>query len=321
MEKITVIVTIFNEEKTIRSLLTALTAQTLQPDEVILVDGGSHDQTGQVVHQFVEEHPQFPIQFIEKKGNRSVGRNEAIRSAKNEFIAITDAGCIPHNDWLEKLSQKAHEITQQEFVVAGYYDAQSKTVLQEAMVPYVLVMPDKVNPQDFLPATRSMLMTKSAWQKVGGFDERLSDNEDHAFAHKLKNAGVKMTFTEKAKVTWIPRSNLLQFAWMIYRFARGDMYAEIFRPKVLLVFARYFAGFILLGFFLLLGFPVDYLMIVNVVGFVVYVIWAIRKNARYTPRGWYWLPILQFTADLAVMSGSTVGLLMKLGSTHRSSQP
>jgi hypothetical protein len=42
-----------------------------------------------------------------------------------------------------------------------------------------------------------------------------------------------------------------------------------------------------------------------------YLAWAISKNVRYAPQGWYWLPVLQLTADVSVMAGSLVGWLRR----------
>src|SRR5688500_12845752 len=118
--KVSCIVTVLNEEATIERLLTALAHQTHQPDEIIIVDGGSKDSTVEKIANFtlqdapehvekdvhdVGEKPkaQEPVKkVIEKKGNRAVGRNEAVRVATGEIIVCTDAGCIPDKHWVER---------------------------------------------------------------------------------------------------------------------------------------------------------------------------------------------------------------------------
>ena len=306
MHDVTVIVTVLNESHTIESLLMALMRQTHHPDEVILVDGGSRDDTFEKSVSFGKQHPELHLKVIQKKGNRSVGRNTAIRSASTKLIAITDAGCIPHTNWVEKLLEK--NFSSDLFAVAGYYDAKPKNAFEEAMVPYVFVMPDKVDPENFLPATRSMLMTKKSWESVGGFNETLSDNEDYAFAHSLKKSNIPIFFAGDAKVTWIPRQNLRQFSWMIFRFARGDIFSGIVRPKVLFLFGRYV--FFLLTVSLTLSLLGTWAaLLFTLLCFLTYFFWSLQKNRRYVPRGWYWLPLLQTTADIAVMTGSLSGLV------------
>ena len=179
--KISVVVTVLNEAEMIWILLLGLISQTHPPSEVIIVDGGSTDLTVQLIKVFQKNYPHFPLKIVTKKGSRSQGRNFGIRLAKHDWIAITDAGCMPHIDWLEKLACTATQTRAD--VVAGYYEAASETAFQAAVTPYMLVMPDRVDSTHFLPATRSMMLKKQAWKDVGGFNESLILSEDYVFAH------------------------------------------------------------------------------------------------------------------------------------------
>lgn len=303
--KISVVVTVLNEAEMIGVLLLGLISQTYPPSEVIIVDAGSTDFTVQLIKVFQKNHPNFPLKLVVKKGNRSVGRNFGIKLAKHNWIAITDAGCMPHADWLEKLVQKATQTKAE--VVAGYYEAAPKTAFQAAVVPYMLVMPDKVNPAYFLPATRSMLIKKQAWEKVAGFNEKLVLSEDYDFAHKLERAKFKFAFTKDAKVSWWPIETLKDFYQTVSGMAEYDARARITRIKSYLIFCRY-------AIFLLLAIVFFYPHWLLCVAFVVitastYSLWAMWKNAQYLDSGWYYLPILQVVSDLAVMAGTIRGII------------
>jgi glycosyltransferase involved in cell wall biosynthesis len=302
MAKISLIITVLNEETTIVSLLNSFVAQTVLPSEVIIVDGGSTDLTVKKIQTFVKNFSTNKIKIVvdSKKGNRSIGRNYAISLAKNDLIVITDAGCVLAKNWLQELVKK-HEESKAP-VIAGYYSAQAQTDFQKAVVPYVLVMPDKINENKFLPATRSMLISKAIFNKMGGFDESLNDNEDYAFAKKLEKNKIQISFTKKAIVYWQPVESLEKFYKMIYRFAKGDIYSGIVRPKVLLIFLRYFI------FLQLLFFAGALFWLVM----LIYSWWAIQKNKPYVGSGWRYLPLLQVSSDIAVIHGSLVGLNQKL---------
>ena len=107
-------------------------------------------------------------------------------------------------------------------------------------------MEDKITGgKEFLPATRSMALTKSIWKKAGRFDEQLSHNEDYAFANKLNVIGARVEFCKDAIVNWMPGKNLKQAFVMFFRFALGDAEAKIFRDKVVYIFLRYiFAAYL-----------------------------------------------------------------------------
>lgn len=328
MTTVSLCITILNEEHTINQLITAIANQTRLPDEVVIVDGGSSDTTRNVVEQalFDVEYSTckntelvfsgkiargktvVPVRFLQVVGNRSVGRNYAIATAVHDWIAITDAGCLPQPSWLEELlTAQAHTDS---LVIAGYYNAIVRTDFEEAMVPYVLVMPDRVDPHSFLPATRSMMLHKSIWERAGGFDEQLADNEDYAFAKTIARL-TPISFTKAAIVSWIPRQTIGQFYNMVYRFARGDMQAGLIRPKVLLIFLRYLLIIPFILLFCIAHSSLTVSIIVLALLAAGYALWAIAKNYRYVPHGWYWLPILQFSADAAVMSGSIAGVLRR----------
>jgi glycosyltransferase involved in cell wall biosynthesis len=316
MAKVSLIITVLNEEKSMRALLEALRAQTRRADEVVIADGGSTDRTQLFITQFAQAHPKLRLRLIEAKGNRSVGRNAAIAHTRYEWVAITDAGCVPHRDWLEQLVAAATRKPSAQ-VIAGYYDAKPHTPFEEAEVPYALVMPDRVDREHFLPATRSMMIRKSVWENFGGFDPSLSDNEDYAFSLKILRFGKQIIFAEKAKVTWMPRQSIEQFYWMIYRFARGDITAGILRVKVIGVFGRYGLGLMVLSALLFAHHPLAALA-VGLFGLTFYSLWAIQKNLRYAPTGWPYLPLLQLTADAGVLIGSSRGAMSWVGRKYRS---
>jgi glycosyltransferase involved in cell wall biosynthesis len=305
---ISLVITVLNEAKTIESLLKALLRQKFLPIEVIIVDGGSGDETVAKIKQFFTANkPNFTLKTkILPNANRSQARNWGIVHAKHNLIAITDAGCVPQPDWLENLVTQ-YQTTQAD-IISGFFYGLSTTPFEQAAVAYTLEMPDRINPDTFLPTTRSVLFTKKIWQQLGGFDETLSLNEDFAFFWRAKQRNVSFSLAKNALVGWLPRRTWSAFAQMIYRFAQGDTQAGIIRPKVKLLFARYLIALITVIY--LLSLTTASLATITFFyssGLIIYFLWAISKNLKYTPRGWFWLPMLQLTADACVMAGSIVG--------------
>ena len=305
--KVSLISTVFNESESINSFLESIDSQSVLPDEVIITDGGSTDDTVKKILSFNPRRLKSKVILINLRGNRSVGRNEAIKRSTHEIITCSDTGCTLGKDWIKNITKPFS--SEGVDVVAGYYEGKFSNIFQKCLIPYVLVMEDKINSEDFLPATRSVAFRKELWEKVGRFDESLSNNEDYAFAKKLKKINVNIVFVKKAIVYWKPRKNFYEAFVMFYRFAMGDIESGIVRPKVILVFLRYLVGIVLLFLYLISENQTIILLIIFFLIF--YVILSILKNYKYVKdiKAFLYLPLLQFTADFAVLLGTTIGFL------------
>ena len=221
------------------------------------------------------------IRIIElKKANRSVARNVGIRAAKNKLIAVTDAGCMADKHWLERLVKPFKAKTVKS--VAGFYRPVIASNLQEAIAPFLAVMPDKFNPETYLPSSRSLAFRKgTAW-----YPENLNYCEDLVFARQLEAAG-QMVRVKAALVDWQLPSTLSQFFTRVKNYAAGDVQARYW-PHLVKI------GTVWLRYGLFLVWPPLVL---------VYLIWvlAVKKAS----------PLIQLTADLAVMVGSVSGIISR----------
>ncbi|MBI5122688.1 glycosyltransferase [Candidatus Roizmanbacteria bacterium] len=304
--KISLICTTLNEAKTIDNFINSFLKQTKLPDELIICDGGSTDKTLSLLKN-LKNQTKTKIIILQKRGNRSIGRNFAISNSKWEIILCTDLGCELDKNWVEEITKPFSNNNID--VVAGYYKGLPKNNFEKCLVPYVLVMPDQVNPKEFLPATRSIAFKKIVWEKVGRFNERLSHNEDYVFARKLQQKNYNVVFNGKAIVYWKPRNNLKQAFIMFLRFAYGDAEARILRPKVTLIFMRYIL--IISLFILYISTKNNYLYPFLYLLLFIYIFWSIAKNYHYVKKwqAFYLLPLIQFTADISVMLGTLMGFL------------
>ena len=243
-----------------------------------------------ILEKIIEYKKKLNVKLFEKKGNRSTGRNFGISRSSGSIILSTDSGCTLDKNWIRNITQPF--LDPKVDVVAGYYKGLYKNIFQKSLTPYVLVMPDKVDPKNFLPTTRSMAFKKFVWRKAGGFNENLSHNEDYDFAFKLKKLGAKIKFQKNAIVNWIPRKNLKESFVMFFRFALGDIEAEIIRPKVFLIFLRYLIGLYLIPLNIIeKSTP---LLIFSIILFISYILWTIIKNYKYVKHilGFSYLPLL-----------------------------
>ncbi|MEJ2348126.1 MAG: glycosyltransferase [Patescibacteria group bacterium] len=164
--KISLIITTFNEEKTIAKLLESLFTQTRRPNEIVVVDGGSEDRTVEIIRHFQKKNTQ--IKLLVEKCSRAKGRNLGVEISSNDIIAMTDAGCVADRNWLKRITEpfKNEKVD----MVAGFYKMKGSTSFQKALSFFLGTLPSKFD-VNFLPSTRSIAFRKKLWLGIGGFPE------------------------------------------------------------------------------------------------------------------------------------------------------
>ena len=104
MEKslsISVVIVTLNRVESLRDTLLSLVRQERQPDEVIVVDNGSTDNTKEVVLDFRDK---LNIKYVyEEQRGIPHARNTGIRNATKDIIAFVDDDCVADRSWLKYL--------------------------------------------------------------------------------------------------------------------------------------------------------------------------------------------------------------------------
>ena len=199
--EVSVITTVFNEGASIEAFLDSLVHQTLQADEIVVVDAGSTDGTLERLEAAAEVDDR--IRVIVEPGNRSHGRNTAIEAATHEIVACTDGGGVADPEWLQHLVAPFADGADW---VAGFYRVDAPSTLDRCVGLTITYVIEEVNPDFFMPSGRSMAFTKTAWKAAGGFPEDVEFGEDTLFDEMMLNAGYLPVFAADATVAWRPPS-------------------------------------------------------------------------------------------------------------------
>jgi glycosyltransferase involved in cell wall biosynthesis len=208
-EKISIIATVLDEEKNIENFVNSLLNQNRKPNEIIIVDGGSKDNTYEILKKITKKKKLLKV--YQKVGlNISEGRNYAIKKAKGPIIASVDAGGEYKENWLEKLF--------------GGFNGQVSFGIEKPLIKneFQKLLAKKILHKRVCGSSRNMMFTKEAWKKVGGYPEDMVIGEDSLYDEKLKEAGYKISVVKDAICFWGMRENLGQVRKQFYNYGYWD---------------------------------------------------------------------------------------------------
>lgn len=310
--RVSVIATVLNEAKAIQRLLDSLVAQTRAPDEIVIVDGGSCDDTPAILHRFASQST-VPIRVLSYPGsNISQGRNRAITAASGTVIAATDSGVRLDDDWLERLVAP-FETANPPDVVGGFFVADPHSVFERALGAVTLPLVHEVVNSRFYPSSRSVAFRRSAWEVLGGYPEWLDYCEDLFLDFAFEDAGYRVVFEPRAVARFRPRPSLQAFFRQYYRYARGDGKADFWRVRHAIRYAIYVVAapaIVALSIWRGLGWLV--LLALGLVAMLRKPIMRLAHGPRLTWGDrlavYAWLPVIRVAGDVAKMLGYPVGV-------------
>lgn len=179
--KISVIVPIYNVDKYLRKCLDSLKCQTLKEIEILCIDDGSTDCSGEIADEYKKD-TRFRIFHTENNG-LSAARNLGIDKARAEWLMFVDS-----DDWVSEefcsIPYKAAIENHADLVIFGIYTFwdSDKIPKKESPRPYGII--DEYTAHEFCGS--------AAWRRI--YQKRLFDTiryplkrtfEDVATTHKI----------------------------------------------------------------------------------------------------------------------------------------
>lgn len=195
MKLISIIIRTKNEEKWIGHCLEAISKQTYQNYEVVLVDNCSSDKTVDkaIKYSFVSK--------VINIGDFYPGKaiNDGVRASAGEIIVVLSGHCIPKNEvWLSNLIAELDNHS-----IAGVYGRQEpmsfSSPFDKRDLAIVFGLDKKIQVKDPFFHNANSAFLKSIWEEFP-FDESVTNIEDRLWGASVLKAGYKLCYVPNASV-------------------------------------------------------------------------------------------------------------------------
>lgn len=226
--EVSIIVPVYNEEKTIRLLLDAISRQTYPSDrtEVILADGNSTDGTVAEIRRWQQEHSLPEIRLVPNpKRIIPAGLNLAIQAAAGAFIIRMDAHCVPAEDYVERSvhalkADLGDNVGGRWEIRPGGDNWMARSIARAASSPLGVGdakyrYSEEAGYADTVPFGA---FRRETLLKLGGFDENLLTNEDYDLNVRIRKAGGKIWFDPQIRCIYFSRPDLISLARQYWRY-------------------------------------------------------------------------------------------------------
>lgn len=268
--RVSVVVAARNEEKNIGNLLSELVNQTYPAElfEIIIVNDGSEDGTGEIVDRFAKEFENVKHLLVSPDTNTGMiakknALNQGIKQSSGEIILSTDADCHVKPTWIETM---VSYVTDDVGMVVGFSqlgNKQNRYSLFEKLqaADFLSLMAAAQGSLNFgcpLAASgQNIGYRKAAYEAIGGFEKiknRISGDDVLLLQLIRKYTNWKIKFAPSPKAfNWTePEKTLKSFLNQRKRWASNGSY----QIKLNLGFFLFILSVFLINLFILFGTPI-----------------------------------------------------------------
>lgn len=92
--KVSVIMTAYNTEKYLSDAIKSVLAQTYDNWELVIIDNGSSDRTGDIAATFARQDPRIIVRSLEENIGPALSRNESVRISQGKYLFLLDSDDI-----------------------------------------------------------------------------------------------------------------------------------------------------------------------------------------------------------------------------------
>jgi glycosyltransferase involved in cell wall biosynthesis len=205
---VSLVIPVWNSPDLIAKCLAAIGEQTYPCDrfEVLVIDNGSTDTTADVIRS-------FPIAKLisEPAAGSYCARNRGLGEARGEYVAFTDADCVPDPTWLSEAVKAAHRHPTAG-VLAGRVELfRAGPGGSEACEKYESLFSGFNQARNVAKGfciTANWMSRRELLERFGGFNATLKSSADSEFARRIGAAGHPIVYVPDMVVKHPARGRL-----------------------------------------------------------------------------------------------------------------
>ena len=228
---VSIIIPMYNEEKTIGKCIESLLDQSYPSDnyEIIVVNDGCNDNSEEIVkNSIIKSGKKVEIKLVRQENQgAAAARNFGVKFSRRAVVLFIDADCIADYRWIEEMIKPLlrYDIAG---VQGAYKTKQKEIVAQLVQIEFEerFIKLRQTEYVDFV-GSFSAAYKREVFEKFNGFNAKFVMNEDVDLAYRISSDGYKLNFNPEAVVYHLHPESLSKYIRV--KFWRGFWRAIIYR--------------------------------------------------------------------------------------------
>ena len=229
--KYTIAIVTRNRAKDLKECIESIALQTMQPDQLLIVDNASNDNTKEMVKIF-----QCPFQldyvYCSKIGI-SHARNAALSACKSEIICFLDDDSVADRNWLCDIAEtfiKRQQCGGVQGYIGNHYPNNITAILtqfQRDIMMSVSVCSNLVRRVEFAAAGNLSFRMETLKSKQLNFNTNLQAGEEQDIVKRLVESGSQLAYSHSAVILHKWKKTI--HSYLLRRFKSGFSSAKLQR--------------------------------------------------------------------------------------------
>ena len=220
---VSVVTTVYNDEKYITRFIDGILSQTYMPDEIVIADGGSTDRTKEIINDYIKNNENIRL-VVGERWNIGQGFNKAIENSKNDNVIIMAVGNVYDKDFIKEMIytyKKEHSKSSNTEIICAPIRGKNNTFFNKLYN----TLCNNMNVGIESPSNHGVLVNKRVFRNLGLFCEDFfyAGEDAEFFLRRVACSKFEVVCSKKSKLYWDIPENFVEFKKQIKMYSIGEM--------------------------------------------------------------------------------------------------